>query len=77
MTLANQLHTARPHGNTKYGTDLISEQLTNPSENKMTSFVSVSVLGVLFFSCLLDQGNTAVISIDFSSEWIKIALVKV
>ena len=41
------------------------------------SIVSVSVLGVLCFLFLVGKVNSAVISIDFSSEWIKVALVKV
>ena len=75
MTLTNQLHTARPHGNTNG----IDQNI--PGEMKMSvlspSTVSVSVLGILCLLSLLDQGNSAVISIDFSSEWIKVALVKV
>lgn len=40
-------------------------------------WLSVFVAGLVLCCCLQGLSNAAVISIDFGSEWIKVALVKV
>ncbi len=40
-------------------------------------WLSVVVVAVVTCCCLQGLSNAAVISIDFGSEWIKVALVKV
>ena len=44
---------------------------------RIKSIIPVAILTVLCLCCMLRGGETAVISIDFSNEWLKVALVKV